>query len=228
MTTRLQPAPVLANLAWRVSSLIHLALYPPGFFERLYNLAWYRQTLADWLAWLAPPPGARLLEVGCSSGGFSMDLARRDYVVTGVDRSWRAIRHAKRRRASADVGFVFGDALQLPLPSSSYDYTLAASLLNVVNEPLALLAEMARVTTGNGVVSVLFPTSTMQRDNANRFIQTRGLRGFSVAALRLWADFANKLDINAVCDLFQRAGLGTPHSTTLFDGMLGAVYAKRV
>ncbi len=208
---------------WRLYNLLRLAIQPHAFFNQLYGLNWYQAMLRDWYTWLQPAADTRILEVGCSSGGFSAAIARYGHRVTGLDRSTRAIRYARRHHVSDHLQFVIGDALHLPWSSQQFNLTLAASLLNVVDSSQTLLREMRRVTTANGSVSCLFPTPEMHRVTVNEFIQTRGLLGFSASTLLLWADAARKLRTEEVTQLFISAGFINIHTCTLLQGMVAGV-----
>ena len=215
----------LSRLGWRVYSRVRLALHPHAFFNQLYRLDWYQTMLGDWLTWLDPPTGSHVLELGCSSGGFSASLGQRGYRVTGMDRSTRAIQYAQQHHATAHSAYLVGDALQLPWQTPSFTVTLAASLLNVVDAPQNLIKEMARVTTADGIVSCLFPTPAMHTVTAEQFIQAHGLSGFSANALSLWASAANKLEVTEITSLFQATGLSNIHTATFLDGMVAGVRA---
>lgn len=214
------------RLGWRVYSLMQLALRPHAFFHQLYDLDWYQAMLHEWRTWLNLSPASHLLELGCSSGGFSASLAQCGFTVTATDRSARAIRYAQRHHRSAQLSFVIGDALQLPWLARTFHATLASSLLNVVDEPQQLVSEMARVTTADGIVSCLFPTPTMQVDTAEQYIQSHDLSGFSATALALWASAANKLPATDVIAWFEAAGMTDIHATSFLDGMVGGVQAR--
>ena len=70
--------------------------------------------------------------------------------VTGVDQSPEFIAAAERLAAADGVGdrveFVVGDAHELDLPAASFDAVVAHTLVSHVRDPLAVLAEAARVT----------------------------------------------------------------------------------
>ena len=69
--------------------------------------------------------------------------------VTGVDQSPDFIAAARRLAAEDGVGerveFVVGDAHALDLPAASFDAVVAHTLVSHVRDPLAVLAEAARV-----------------------------------------------------------------------------------
>ena len=70
----------------------------------------------------------------------------------GVHRGRRAVR---RHRGLGDrVEFVVGDAHALDLPAASFDVAVAHTLVSHVRDPLAVLAEAARVIRPSGSVAV--------------------------------------------------------------------------
>jgi 2-polyprenyl-3-methyl-5-hydroxy-6-metoxy-1,4-benzoquinol methylase len=75
--------------------------------------------------------GARMLDAGCGTGRYSLELARRGYIVTGLDASTQLIAAARRRAGdtSLPVSFAVGDILALPA-APSYDGILCRGVLN--------------------------------------------------------------------------------------------------
>jgi SAM-dependent methyltransferase len=95
--------------------------------------------------------GRRVLDLGSGIGGYSEELARRGGKVVAVDLapplSWRA----------PGVFVVAGSALAIPLADGSADAVFCASLIEHVEDPARLLAEIARVVRPNGLCYVSFP-----------------------------------------------------------------------
>ena len=88
------------------------------------------RAIAEWLIERGVVPGATLLDAGCGTGRYAVELARRGYVVEGVDRSPELIAVAARaaRDRSNAVSFRVGDLLALP--SARYDAILCRGVLN--------------------------------------------------------------------------------------------------
>jgi ubiquinone/menaquinone biosynthesis C-methylase UbiE len=217
---------MIPKLGWKVYSLASLALQPHAFFAKLAGLDWYRDTLHAWISWLSPGPASAVLEVGCSSGVLAHELAKLGHTVTALDRSAAAIRYARRMGNSATPTFMVGDAHNLPLQGGQFDYTLAASLLNVVTDPPQVLAEMVRVTAPDGIVSCLFPTPYMDVGSARAFIRKHALAGFSATAISLWAAHAPKLDPAAATQLLVSAQLIETTRACFLDRMVCAVSGR--
>jgi ubiquinone/menaquinone biosynthesis C-methylase UbiE len=107
------------------------------------------------------PHTAAVLDLGCGTGVVTRAIAARDRfsgTVIGIDRSPEFIAAAERLAADAGVGdrveFVVGDAHELDLPAAIFDAVVAHTLVSHVRDPLAVLAEAARVIRPGGVVAV--------------------------------------------------------------------------
>lgn len=75
------------------------------------------------------PSGARLLDAGCGTGRYAVELARRGYRVTGLDASADLIAVARQRAGAAGVEFVTAD-LTTPPPAPQYEAILCRGVLN--------------------------------------------------------------------------------------------------
>ena len=96
---------------------------------------------------------ATVLEVGMGEGEVTARVRERypAATVTGLDLPDPAL--ASEWRARGIVG-LFGDIAGLPFPSGAFDLVLAIEVLEHVPDPAAGLAELARVSRGDLVVSV--------------------------------------------------------------------------
>jgi SAM-dependent methyltransferase len=88
------------------------------------------RAIISWLVERGVVPGATVLDGGCGTGRYAAELARRGYIVDGVDRSPELI--AVATQAVADrgmaVSFRVGDLLDLP--PARYDAILCRGVLN--------------------------------------------------------------------------------------------------
>ena len=86
--------------------------------------------IADWLVARGVLPGADLLDAGCGTGRYAAELARRGYVVQGIDLSAELIEVARRscKEARISVSFAVGDIQRLA--SGRYDAILCRGVLN--------------------------------------------------------------------------------------------------
>jgi demethylmenaquinone methyltransferase/2-methoxy-6-polyprenyl-1,4-benzoquinol methylase len=108
---------------------------------------------------VAPPPGARALDLATGTGDIAFGLAGRGARVVGLDITHRMIELARAKATAqpAHVGFLVGDMLALPFPDDSFDIvTTGYGLRNVPNLALAI-EEIRRVLAPGGqVVSLDF------------------------------------------------------------------------
>lgn len=101
-------------------------------------------------------PGSRAIDIGCGTGIYALELARRGVRVVGVDTSFEMLAIAREKfRAAGLPGFwVCGSAEALPLRSASADLAVAVTSLCFVSEPDQAVAEMRRVITPDGRVVI--------------------------------------------------------------------------
>lgn len=102
---------------------------------------------------LLPPRPRRVLEVGCGEGGQLRKVARLapSAVLFGFDLPSDEL---ASRWEGLDAQMACGSAEHLPYPDDSFDLVLALEVLEHVPDPDAVLAEIARVGTGDVVLSV--------------------------------------------------------------------------
>ncbi len=112
--------------------------------------------------WLGIPPGGIALDVGSGPGNVTASLARAagpDGLALGVDISKPMLARAVRAEAGPQVGFVRADAQRLPFRDEAFDAVVSIAMLQLIPEPAAALAEMARVLRRGGRVAVMVPTA---------------------------------------------------------------------
>lgn len=110
-------------------------------------------------SYLEPRPGMKLLDVGCGTGIYALDLAARGLDVTGVDVSLPMLERAGAKAAERGLAakFLEADALQLPFDDGSFDAVISVTALEFVPDLAAALREAFRVlkTGGRLVVGLL-------------------------------------------------------------------------
>jgi ubiquinone/menaquinone biosynthesis C-methylase UbiE len=104
-------------------------------------------------------PGARVLDAGCGTGRYAIELARRGFIVDGVDGSPELIAEAIAA-VPADlrsVTFTVGDLLALPVPGHAYDAVLCRGVLNDFLDAADrrfVFTEFARILRPGGVLAL--------------------------------------------------------------------------
>jgi ubiquinone/menaquinone biosynthesis C-methylase UbiE len=126
-------------------------------WSRVWNLARYtNRSIYGTVLALLDERHHRVLDVGCGTGLMSAKLAAGGRRVLGVDLSSDMIARARRRR-SARVDFMQGDAEQLALESSGFDAVVNLISFHHYPAPSRALAEFRRVLRPGGrLVLVLF------------------------------------------------------------------------
>lgn len=116
---------------------------------------WSRAIGAPFLDWVAPPAGARWLDVGCGTGIFTelvLDTCT-PAAVDAVDAAEAQIDHARRRPVGQRANFGIADAQALPFPDSTFDVVASALVINFIPDRLRALSEMRRVARSGGLVA---------------------------------------------------------------------------
>ena len=103
--------------------------------------------------------GDRVLDLGCGTGELACRLADGGLQVTGCDISRNMLRHAAARDGAGCPAWVrlAPDWRSLPFEPATFDLVVAASVLEYVIEPGAVLRECARVLRPGGVVLYTVP-----------------------------------------------------------------------
>ncbi|MDH4156213.1 MAG: class I SAM-dependent methyltransferase [candidate division Zixibacteria bacterium] len=82
-------------------------------------------------------PGSSILDAGCGTGSYSIELAKRGYAITGLDNSSELISlaSAKAEKVAVTAIFQVGDILELP-SRPIYDGILCRGVLNdIIGDP---------------------------------------------------------------------------------------------
>jgi len=114
----------------------------------------YSRLLSRQLADMASVRGGqRVLDVGCGTGALTSELVARlrPAAVAAVDPSEPFVAATRKRHPGVDVRR--SPAEHLPFPNGTFDAALAQLVVHFMNDPVAGLAEMRRVTRRNGVVA---------------------------------------------------------------------------
>ena len=134
--------------------------------------AWYETPRGQWIGeteqrlleeLLAPALGESLLDVGCGTGYFTRQFARRNLSVTGVDLDPVMLEFA-RAHAVAGERYMAGDARALPFGDQSFDLSVSVTALCFVAEERQALAEMLRVTRRRIAIGLLNRQSLLHLD----------------------------------------------------------------
>jgi ubiquinone/menaquinone biosynthesis C-methylase UbiE len=123
--------------------------------------------------------GMRLLDVGCGTGYFAREMARRGAHVIGVDVAPRMIDHARRHEAASSLGVEYrvGDAAEIAtwFPATSFDMVTSCMALQDMPDVPAVLRAVHTVLRPHArfVASITHPCTDTpfrewQRDDAGQ------------------------------------------------------------
>ena len=179
----------------------------------------YDEFMGSWSRRLSPQlagiahirAGFRALDVGCGPGALTAELASRlgPAAVTAVDPSESFVAAARARNPGVDVRQA--SAEHLPFPDGTFDAALAQLVVHFMVDPVAGLAEMARVTSPGGFVAACVWD----------YAQGRGPLGpFWLAARELDPDVEDESRLAGtraghLAELFEAGGLHAVEQTAL-------------
>lgn len=104
-----------------------------------------------------PVRGRQFLDVGCGSGLYSVELARRGAArVVGLDIAENMIdfcrRSAQQQQYDKSCTFLQTDLLAYE-PESTFDVSIGIGLFDYISDPLPVLKKMRQVTTDRAIMS---------------------------------------------------------------------------
>lgn len=136
--------------------------FVPGIPGEIAHEHWHRYAFARRFV-----AGKRVLDVASGEGYGSMLLSAVAGSVVGVDVDPAAVTHARTAYAAhANVRFECGSAAALPLPDASIDAVVSFETIEHLPQAMqpAMLAEIARVLTAEGVLVLSAPNPVEYSD----------------------------------------------------------------
>jgi SAM-dependent methyltransferase len=105
------------------------------------------------------PAGGSVLDLGCGSGELVRAIATHGMRMTGCDISWEMLHIAVAADTSGSIDWVELEPgwQVLPFRAKAFDAVVASSVLEYVDEPVAVLRECCRVLRPGGIVLCTVP-----------------------------------------------------------------------
>ncbi|MEJ2419279.1 MAG: class I SAM-dependent methyltransferase [Exilibacterium sp.] len=197
----------------------------PKLFDTLFDLPWYKDIHEAWLLnLLQQKTAARVLELGCGPGRLLRSVADGGHTVVGLDQSAKMLKKATQNlRLFPGITLLQGSAESIPYDDNVFDFAVAASLINVVDDSVAVLREMVRVVALDGVVSFLVPSENMNSRLVTQYVRENNLQDMSSNALQLWAKLARKMSAKQCEQVSTAAGLVNVEVVPRLSGMVNTV-----
>ncbi len=125
------------------------------------------------LALLRPRPGELILDAGCGTGVFTLNILGRGAPVIGLDISQPMLVRAAQKAKKYPFHAVAGDMRFLPFANECFDKSVSMTALEFIADGRAAVEDLFRVTKKGGVVVVttlnsLSPWADRRRQAADR------------------------------------------------------------
>jgi 2-polyprenyl-6-hydroxyphenyl methylase / 3-demethylubiquinone-9 3-methyltransferase len=140
-------------------------------------------------------------DVGCGGGLLSEELARLGLTVIGMDPSRRSIRtaHEHAVRSNLNVDYIIGNGESIPLGNASCDTVFCCDVIEHVDNPNVLIAEIARVLKPNG----LFLYDTPNRTFISKLVVINVLQDWEITKclppnVHDWNKFIRPAELNEI------------------------------
>jgi len=101
---------------------------------------------------LEPQPGEFVLDVGCGSGVFTMDVLSCGADIVGLDISHPMLTRAADKTSGRQFAGVVGDMVSLPFPDDMFDKVFSMTAIEFAADAKQAVAELHRVVRKGGSV----------------------------------------------------------------------------
>lgn len=106
------------------------------------------------LEMLQPQQGERILDAGCGTGVFTLDLLAAGAQVVGCELSLAMLLRAGRKTEGRPFHIVRGDMRKLPFGDNVFDKTLSVTAIEFIVDATSAIAELFRVSKPGGTIVV--------------------------------------------------------------------------
>ncbi len=145
-----------------------------------------------------PGRGERILDAGCGTGIFTLDLLTAGAHVTGLELSFPMLRAAGKKTAGRSFRMVQGDMRALPFADNTFDKAISVTAIEFIEDAHGSIAELFRVTRPGGFVVVASLNSLSPWAARRKAEAGEGHAIFTHARLRSPAEMAGLMPVPAL------------------------------
>jgi ubiquinone/menaquinone biosynthesis C-methylase UbiE len=122
---------------------------------------------------LKPGPGEIILDAGCGTGVFTVDILSFNSHVIGIDTSLPMLMRTSQKTRGYHFQKVLADISHLPFSENVFDKVISVTALEFIEDAQSALKELFRVTRGGGCIVVatlnsLSPWATRRKAEAKK------------------------------------------------------------
>ena len=122
---------------------------------------------------LRPGRGEIILDAGCGTGVFTLDLLASGAHVIGLDISLPMLRRSREKAKGGFFQIVLGDMLHLPFAENVFDKTVSVTAMEFIEDGWGAVRELFRVTKRGGSIvaatlNSLSPWASRRRAEAQK------------------------------------------------------------
>ncbi len=103
---------------------------------------------------LSPQKGEVILDAGCGTGIFTLNILSSGSKAIGLDLSLPMLKGAEKKLKGYPIHLVLADMLKLPFPDGFFDKAVSITALEFIEDAEAAVGELFRVTKRGGLVVV--------------------------------------------------------------------------
>ncbi len=136
---------------------------PPDFYDHsrvnFIQRLWHPRRF-KWISGLATPVSGRMLDIGCNGVTLTEIVARKTGAkeVVGIDIAHESVEYSKNKRP--DFQLAVAHAEQLPFRDATFEMVFCSEVLEHIDHPEKMLAEIKRCLNEAGYAIVEVPTET--------------------------------------------------------------------